>query len=255
VHRNGAAPVRSPVASQGHRYPSIEWGDAQGMASISRRSPPDARPLPVHWSNRPAPSPRFRRSAPRDTRPPVRGAPGWQHASRPTFSRRLLASGPLSGPFEPQKAPKAAWDIPGGLRNRRMTSASAALVPILQISEPRDEASAQTDGPATVMGKLLGRLRRFCARHRDAAPHGRPRRQGSELILDAGEIHRILSAAGCMSLRRVAQEKVWGSRSNFILLGGGPYPTPAPPGRRNGRTPGFCREILAPWPLRTRCGR
>src|SRR5262249_8861480 len=113
---------------------------------------------------------------PPDTRLPCRGAPGWQHASRvslaPAGLRRWAPARPFTARTPERRRP------PRGSRAAfatvELTNAYAALVSILRVPEPRDEASAQGNGPTAAMGKLLAGTQRFSLGHPGTRPHGRP---------------------------------------------------------------------------------
>lgn len=185
-------------------------------------------------------------------------------------SRRPSASGYLLGPIA-LSGPRKHRRPPGGSRAAFayvvMTSAYAALVPILRVPRARGHASTQDEGRGTAMGKLLADDRRFRAEHRDARPHGRLGRRDGELVLDAGEIHQFLSAVGCMALGRAAQGKVWAPPQIFDFC----WEDVIPPRRLGGGRPGVVMVVprrfvvrFSPFrggegeggtPARRRCGR
>lgn len=139
-----------------------------------------------------------------DTPLPCRVAPLQVHASRMIFPRWPSAGGFPLGPLAfsgPRKHRRPPGTSRAAFADVSFDVAYAALVPILRVSEVRRDANAQTAGTATAMGKLLADFPRALGhetgqvgcRFRDAAPHGRQWRLGSELILGAIERHQFLS--------------------------------------------------------------
>ena len=132
--------------------------------------------------------------------------------SHPPTLRQQAPARPILRSGAPEAA-KAASGSRAAFTYVAMTSAHAALRPILRVPELRGQARAQDDEGATAsMGKILAdrRCRPGFGGHpsRDARPHGRFGRLGGGLVLDGIERHRFLSASPCTSLGRAAQGKV-----------------------------------------------
>jgi hypothetical protein len=209
----------SRVRPRGHPLPSAR---RNGAGVDYEAHPWRCSPIAMAWAPRisSGSQPTHDSNArPSNTRLPRRHALEWQHASRINPHPPTPGQQASTRPNRTPNATKAAWGTRAAFACVRIDDCSCRLWPILRVPEPRCQARAQDEGATAPMGKLLADLRAlhaFTGRPpRDARPQNRHGRLRGELVLGAIERHQFLSAAMCTSLRRDAQEKVWGRAHIF----------------------------------------